>query len=55
MCFWLQVSCHKVVDKYIEFDPVIIFLDALLHKPQAYRHLLFNDKFKVCLLGEISL
>ncbi|KAK2182552.1 hypothetical protein NP493_348g00039, partial [Ridgeia piscesae] len=40
------VSCHKVVDKYIEFDPVIIFLDALLHKPQAYRHLLFNDKFK---------
>jgi len=35
-------GCGKVVDKYIEYDPVLIFLDAVLHKKQAYRHLLFN-------------
>ncbi|XP_071503010.1 protein ARV1-like [Diadema antillarum] len=37
------VSCKQVVDKYVEFDPVIILLDALLFKPQAYRHILFNN------------
>ncbi|CAH1792995.1 unnamed protein product [Owenia fusiformis] len=36
-------GCNTVVDKYIEQDPVLIFLDALLHKPQAYRHLLINQ------------
>ncbi|KAL1933257.1 hypothetical protein VTP01DRAFT_7347 [Rhizomucor pusillus] len=38
-------SCHKCnefADKYIEHDFVIIFIDMLLHKPQVYRHLLFN-------------
>jgi hypothetical protein len=30
------------VDKYIEHDWVLIFIDMLLHKPQVYRHLLFN-------------
>lgn len=35
-------KCHNVVDKYIEYDNVITCLDALLHKSQAYRHLLFN-------------
>jgi hypothetical protein len=35
-------GCKQLVDKYIEFDFVVIFLDAILHKAQAYRHLLFN-------------
>lgn len=35
-------KCSGVVDKYVEYDPVIVFLDAILHKPQTYRHLLFN-------------
>ena len=35
------------MDKYVEYDPVIIFLDALLHKPQAYRHIILNTDAKV--------
>ncbi|XP_054759718.2 protein ARV1-like [Lytechinus pictus] len=35
-------KCKQVVDKYVEFDPVIVLIDALLFKPQAYRHVLFN-------------
>ncbi|BFZ12336.1 hypothetical protein BsWGS_15375 [Bradybaena similaris] len=38
-------SCNAVADKYIEYDPVIIFLDALLLRRQAYRHLLINTQF----------
>lgn len=34
--------CGKVADKYIEYDNVILFLDTLLLKPQAYRHLAYN-------------
>ncbi|XP_070577386.1 protein ARV1-like [Ptychodera flava] len=47
-------KCGKAVDKYIEFDPVIILLDAILHKTQAYRHILYNSKvnvhWKLCVL-----
>lgn len=35
-------QCGELADKYIEFDNVIIFLDILLLKPQAYRHLAYN-------------
>ena len=38
----LQTACEQTVDKYVLFDPVIILLDALLHKPCVYRHLLYN-------------
>ena len=34
--------CNMFADKYLECNNVIIFIDALLHRPQAYRHLLFN-------------
>ncbi|EKX53012.1 hypothetical protein GUITHDRAFT_39808, partial [Guillardia theta CCMP2712] len=34
--------CGCVADKYVEHELVIIFLDLVLHKPQAYRHVLFN-------------
>ncbi|CAK7901346.1 protein Arv1p [[Candida] anglica] len=36
-------QCGMVADKYIEFDNVILFLDILLLKPQAYRHLCYNE------------
>lgn len=43
---YIQMSvcpeCGKLADKYIEFDYVILFLDVLLLKPQAYRHLAYN-------------
>lgn len=35
-------NCKKFADKYVEHDFVIIFIDMILHKPQVYRHLLFN-------------
>ncbi|CAB4041433.1 ARV1-like isoform X1, partial [Paramuricea clavata] len=34
--------CQQRVDKYVEFDTVLVFLDIILHKIQAYRHLIFN-------------
>ncbi|XP_035690290.1 protein ARV1-like isoform X2 [Branchiostoma floridae] len=50
-------QCEQVVDKYVEFDPVLVLLDALLHKPQAYRHILLNSDIQfhwrlsvICLL-----
>lgn len=35
-------NCGSEADKYIEFDNVLIFIDVLLLKPQAYRHIVFN-------------
>ena len=37
-----QVHCHKVLDKYVEFDAVILVLDVLLLRIQSFRHLIFN-------------
>jgi len=34
--------CELLADKYVEFDMVIIAIDLVLHKPQVYRHLIFN-------------
>ncbi|KAM9354433.1 protein ARV1 [Pholidichthys leucotaenia] len=55
-------SCQKPVDKYIEYDPVIILIDAILCKTQAFRHILFNTKLNIhwklcvfCLLCEAYL
>ncbi|XP_025946484.1 protein ARV1 isoform X2 [Apteryx rowi] len=55
-------SCQKPVDKYIEYDPVIILINAILCKAQAYRHILFNAKINIqgklcifCLLCEAYL
>lgn len=44
---FLQESCKKPVDKYIEYDPVVILIDAILCKTQAYRHILFNTSLNV--------
>ncbi|CAK9301311.1 unnamed protein product [Gordionus sp. m RMFG-2023] len=39
------IHCDQYVDKYIEYDTTIIFLDVVLFKIQAYRHILFNSTF----------
>lgn len=36
-------DCKDVVDRYVEFDNVILFIDLLLLKPGAYRHLVYNS------------
>lgn len=36
-------NCHRVVDSYVEFDNVLLFIDLLLLKPGAYRHLVYNS------------
>uniref|UniRef100_A0A8C9LZW3 Protein ARV n=1 Tax=Piliocolobus tephrosceles TaxID=591936 RepID=A0A8C9LZW3_9PRIM len=55
-------SCQKPVDKYIQYDPVIILINAILCKAQAYRHILFNTQINIhgklcifCLLCEAYL
>lgn len=35
-----------LADKYIEYDPVIVFVDLVLIEKPAYRHLLYNSDFK---------
>ncbi|GAB2226760.1 hypothetical protein Droror1_Dr00022580 [Drosera rotundifolia] len=35
-------ACRSIADEYIECEPMIVFIDLILHKPKAYRHLLFN-------------
>ncbi|XP_017479833.1 PREDICTED: protein ARV1 isoform X2 [Rhagoletis zephyria] len=40
-------KCHKVADKYIEFDPIIILVDAMLLSQESYRHMLHNRNFKL--------
>lgn len=34
--------CHNVVDKYIEFDVTLLFLDVVLLRASALRHILCN-------------
>ncbi|XP_056676802.1 protein ARV1-like [Monodelphis domestica] len=55
-------SCQKPVDKYIQYDSVIILINAILCKAQAYRHILYNTKINIhgklcifCLLCEAYL
>ncbi|XP_029425581.1 protein ARV1 isoform X2 [Nannospalax galili] len=45
----LQKCCQKPVDKYIEYDPVVILINAILCKTQAYRHVLFNTRINAYL------
>ena len=37
-----QHRCKQFADRYVEYEFIIIFLDIVLHRPQAYRHILFN-------------
>lgn len=36
-------ACNAVVDKYIEYDDLLLFINLLLLKPGAYRHMVFNS------------
>ncbi|XP_023718309.1 protein ARV1 isoform X2 [Cryptotermes secundus] len=42
-CNPLVGKCHKIADKYIEYDPVIVMIDLVLLNEQAYRHVLYNS------------
>jgi len=35
-------NCRAVADEYIECETMILIIDLILHKPKAYRHLLYN-------------
>ncbi|XP_010428386.1 PREDICTED: protein arv1 homolog [Camelina sativa] len=35
-------NCEEVADEYVECELMIIFIDLILHKTKAYRHLLYN-------------
>ncbi|GAV90897.1 Arv1 domain-containing protein [Cephalotus follicularis] len=35
-------NCKSVADEYIECEFMILLIDLILHKPKAYRHLLYN-------------
>ncbi|KAJ7963395.1 Arv1 protein [Quillaja saponaria] len=35
-------NCKAVADEYIECEVMILLIDLILHKPKAYRHLLYN-------------
>lgn len=41
-----QEECRDIIDKYIEYDPVVISLDILLLNRKALRHVLFNSQIK---------
>ncbi|KAK9288620.1 hypothetical protein L1049_017080 [Liquidambar formosana] len=35
-------NCKAVADEYVECEIMILLIDLILHKPKAYRHLLYN-------------
>ncbi|XP_064073877.1 protein ARV1 [Vanessa tameamea] len=39
-------SCKGVIDKYIEYDPVIVMIDLVLMSKEAQRHIIYNTEFK---------
>ncbi|KAG6447851.1 hypothetical protein O3G_MSEX005161 [Manduca sexta] len=39
-------ECKGVVDKYIEYDPVIVMIDLVLMSREAQRHVIYNIEFK---------
>ncbi|VVB06920.1 unnamed protein product [Arabis nemorensis] len=39
-------NCKEVADEYIECEILIIFIDLILHKSKAYRHLLYNVAYQ---------
>jgi lipid intermediate transporter len=47
-------KCHKVADKYVEFELLLVLLDAVLHREPAIRHLLHNRLSGVALKVHIN-
>lgn len=50
-----QEKCHRVADKYVEYDVIIIIIDLILLQQRAYRHILFNSNYKVSFIFYSSL
>ncbi|KAF5270344.1 hypothetical protein FQR65_LT05532 [Abscondita terminalis] len=38
-------KCNVVADKYIEYDIIIVIIDLILLRKEAYRHILYNTEF----------
>ncbi|KAE9418286.1 hypothetical protein Angca_007457, partial [Angiostrongylus cantonensis] len=38
--------CNKVVDKYVEYETVLVVIDLIIHNISAYRHLIYNMKIQ---------
>ncbi|KAK0534691.1 hypothetical protein OC842_002559 [Tilletia horrida] len=38
----ITTSVKRAADPYVESDAIVVFLDLILVKPRAFRHLLFN-------------
>ena len=36
--------CDNLLDRYLEYDTVLVVVDLILHKVEVYRHLLFNSR-----------
>lgn len=39
--------CGEIVDKYIEFESCMVFLDCVLLSEKVFRHIIYNCNFKV--------
>ncbi|EYC02975.1 hypothetical protein Y032_0096g2873 [Ancylostoma ceylanicum] len=39
-------NCGEVVDKYVEFETVLVVIDLIIHNISAYRHLIYNMKIQ---------
>jgi hypothetical protein len=42
--FILKEKCGEAVDKYIEYELVLVLIDVVLHRKSAFRHLYFNRR-----------
>ena len=36
--------CDRLLDRYLEYDTVLVVVDLILHRVEVYRHLLFNSR-----------
>jgi len=49
-------SCGELIDKYVEYDSIIVIINLILLNPSAYRHVLLNHAFEgFWKLGVVSL
>lgn len=41
-------NCHRIVDPYIEREGLLVLIDCILLRPEAYRHVLYNNHDLAC-------
>jgi len=39
-------KCGELIDKYVEYDPIIVVINLVLQNEMAYRHILHNTVFE---------